>query len=158
MLREYLKPGTEGGEMAAIVDALVKAGGRARQDEFYGGGAVKQFREALTRSQFGRAVRTSLPALAEASSKLVMEKIVPRQKLGVFADLARLELAKLPDNATKVQARAAMAHAWDSVDNRMGHSFTTTCSGTARRKTSRWHRSICRMECGNRSRVRGRYW
>lgn len=120
VLREYLTPGTEGGEMAAIIDALVQGGGRVRMDEFYGGGAIKQFREALTRGKKLRAGRLTLGAIAEASSHLVMAHIVPRQKLGVFADLARFELSKLPENATKDEVRAAMAHAWDSVDNRMG--------------------------------------
>jgi hypothetical protein len=120
LLTEYLKPGTEGGEMADIVNALVKGGGRVRMDEFYGGGAVKQFREALTRGKYGKASRLSLGAIMEASSHLVMSHIVPRQKLGVFADLARFELSRLPENATKDEVRAAFSRAWDSVDNRMG--------------------------------------
>lgn len=120
VLREYLAPGTGGGEMAATVDALVRGGGRVRMDEFYGGGAFKQFREALNAGKIGRAARLSLPALLEGSGKLVMEHIVPRQKLGVFADLAQFELSKLPPDATKEQVRAVMAQAWDSVDNRMG--------------------------------------
>jgi hypothetical protein len=120
VLREYLAPGTEGAEMAATVDALVRGGGRVRMDEFYGGGAYKQFREALNARKLGKATRLAMPALLEGSGKLVMEHIVPRQKLGVFADLAQFELSKLPPDATKEQVRAVMAHAWDSVDNRMG--------------------------------------
>ena len=66
VLREYLAPGTEGGEMAQIVDALVKGGGRVRMDEFYGGGAIKQFREAMTRGRYVRATGLSLGAITEA--------------------------------------------------------------------------------------------
>ncbi len=49
-----------------------------------------------------------------------MEQIVPRMKLGVFADLARDEMERLPAGASRDDVRKAMARAWDSVDNRMG--------------------------------------
>ena len=59
-------------------------------------------------------------AFLETVARPIMENIVPRQKLGVFADMAREELRKLPPNATREQVREVMAKAWDSVDNRMG--------------------------------------
>jgi hypothetical protein len=50
----------------------------------------------------------------------IMEYVVPRQKLGVFADMAKRELLELGDNAAPEEVREAMRKAWDSVDNRMG--------------------------------------
>src|SRR5204862_1290930 len=49
-----------------------------------------------------------------------MEHIVPLQKLGVFGDLARFELERMPPEATLTERRAVLVKAWDSVDNRMG--------------------------------------
>src|SRR3569833_2276039 len=59
-------------------------------------------------------------AAMEQASKPIMEFFVPRMKLGVFAELARLEMSKLAPGADPVAVREAMGKAWDSVDNRMG--------------------------------------
>ena len=50
-----------------------------------------------------------------------MEKWVPQQKLGAFADMARYEMEKLgpgphPDDVL----RKVYGDAWDSVENRFG--------------------------------------
>jgi hypothetical protein len=45
---------------------------------------------------------------------------VPRQKLGVFAQLAERALADLPPKRRRDDDRKALARAWDSVDNRLG--------------------------------------
>lgn len=120
VLREYLKPGSQGGEMAAIVNGLVEGGGRVRMDTFYKNNAIEGFRKAIHEKHFITAGVKALPAALELASKPLMEHIVPRQKLGVFADLARHELSKLPEGATTEQVRKVMADVWDSVDNRMG--------------------------------------
>jgi hypothetical protein len=49
-----------------------------------------------------------------------MKHVVPAQKLGVFADLARFELERLGPNASEEDVRRTMAQIWDSVENRMG--------------------------------------
>jgi len=49
-----------------------------------------------------------------------MEYVVPRQKLGVFADMAKRELLRLGPTSDAATTREAMRKAWDSVDNRMG--------------------------------------
>ena len=61
-----------------------------------------------------------LDTVIEKLAAPIMEWLVPRQKLGVFADLARYELERLGPDATPEQIREAMRKAWDSVDNRMG--------------------------------------
>jgi hypothetical protein len=120
LLREWYKPGSEGAEIAQLVDAMKAGGGRANMDSFYASSFSKHMMDAFHQGNYmGAALRAPF-ALAEQAARPVMEYIVPRQKLGVFADLARLELEKLPENYTREQYRAAMAKAWDSVDNRMG--------------------------------------
>lgn len=67
----------------------------------------------------------------------ILEYIVPRQKLGVFADMASRELEKLGPAADAATTREALRKAWDSVDNRMGQWSMTTCSTTGRSRTWR---------------------
>jgi hypothetical protein len=67
----------------------------------------------------GAALRLPF-ALTEQAMRPILEYVVPRQKLGVFANMARFELERLGPNATSDQVRDALAKAWDSVDNRMG--------------------------------------
>ena len=123
--KEYFAPGSMGADVAAITDSLVQAGGRARMDAFYGGTHIDSFRKALRDVRAGELKRTpsllgnALPALQEMLSKPIMEKLVPRMKLGVYADLARSEMEKNP-NMTREQMRDALGKSWDSVENRLG--------------------------------------
>lgn len=57
--------------------------------------------------------------MVRASTAIIMEHIVPMQKLGVFSDLAHDFLRTHPD-ATPEDTTKAMQRIWDSVDNRMG--------------------------------------
>jgi hypothetical protein len=138
VLKESLRPGTQGADMAAIVDGLVKGGGRVRMDDFYKNSAASSFLDALkdgkraarempslraSATLAGMPIRAAwhgLGAVLQAASYPILEHIVPRQKLGVFADLAQHELSKMPRGASPEMVRSAMAKAWDSVDNRMG--------------------------------------
>ena len=132
MMKEWYTPGTQGEEFARLVDAVVEGGGRAKMDSFYHTSVtekmVKLFREAIAPGRTalervgkvaGGAVRSPF-ALIEQTARPLMEYIVPRQKLGVFADLARFELERLGPDAETEDVRAALGRAWDSVDNRMG--------------------------------------
>jgi hypothetical protein len=125
VLSEYYAPGSQGAETAAIVQNLMEAGGRAKMDAFYGGTHVEALRQAIRdvragKGGYGSALYNALPALSEAVSKPVMEKLVPRMKLGVFADMARYEIDRLGPNAGPNERRAALGQAWDSVENRLG--------------------------------------
>lgn len=120
VLSEYLRPGTVGGDLAGIVDGLVSAGGRVRMDTFYKNNAIEKWMTALRDRRVGSLALQTVPAALELAAKPIMEHIVPRQKLGVFADLARFELQRLGPNASHEEVRDAMAKVWDSVDNRMG--------------------------------------
>jgi N12 class adenine-specific DNA methylase/2'-5' RNA ligase len=134
ILKEWDHPGTQSAQIAELVDAMVQAGGRAHMDKFYETQISKRMtntmRGALQAWQGGNWVGAGarivgaglqLPfALTEQASRPIMEWLVPRQKMGVFADMARFELDRLGNNATEQDKRAALAKAWDSVDNRMG--------------------------------------
>lgn len=126
LLKEYYKPGSQGAEMAEMLDGFLKAGGRVKMDDFYSNDHLTQLRRAINQvrggdlKKIGGALFHALPALQEAISKPVMEVMVPRAKAGVFLDMARAELDRLGPNATDVQKRAALGKAWDSVENRLG--------------------------------------
>jgi hypothetical protein len=120
VLQEWYASGSQGAQIAAIVDALKSGGGRVRQDAFYKTEATKQMMDAFRSGNVPGGLLRLPFAVIENSAKPLMEYIVPRQKLGVFADIAKTELERLGTNATQEQVREVMAKAWDSVDNRMG--------------------------------------
>lgn len=120
VLRAYLRPDDADPMLLRTVDALERAGGRIRMSTLYENNASANFLKALRAGQYGQAALRFVPAALEQAARPVMEYVVPRQKLGVFADLAKFELGHLPPNATPDMATAAFARAWDSVDNRMG--------------------------------------
>ena len=120
LYRAYRVPGSEGAAFDQLADAVVAGGGRVAMPRIYKNNAIEKFMQALRRRQFGQAALQTLPAMLEAAAKPLMEHIVPRQKLGVFADLAQHELSRLPPGASPAEVRAAMGKVWDSVDNRMG--------------------------------------
>jgi hypothetical protein len=107
-------------ELAAIVEHVVQAGGRASIDPIYKNDAWKGFLTALRGGNYPGAALRVIPAAIEAAAKPVMEVYVPRLKLAAFADLARLEARRLGPDAGVPEVRAAMQRAWDSVDNRFG--------------------------------------
>jgi hypothetical protein len=120
VLKEWTRPGTQGAEIAAIVDGMKAAGGRARMDAFYQTNITKSMMEAFKEGQTLSGLWKLPFAALEQAARPIMEIVVPRQKMGVFADMARRELAKLPPDASRDQVREVMGKAWDSVDNRLG--------------------------------------
>jgi hypothetical protein len=117
--QEYLRPGSVGGQITKIVDALVAGGGRVEQDDFYKTQMTKQIKEAIRTGNFtGAALRAPMAAIEQAS-RPIMEVLVPLQKLGIFHDMMKAELDRRPD-MTHDELREAAAKAWDSVDNRLG--------------------------------------
>lgn len=116
---EYLRPGSMGGEIGKIVDALVAGGGRAKQDEFYAAGMAKNFKEAIRQGNYtGATLRLPFATLEKFASP-IMEQLVPLQKLGVFHDMMKAELDRNP-NMSHDELRTVATKAWDSVDNRLG--------------------------------------
>lgn len=128
MLKEWMRPGTQGGDFAALVDAVVKAGGRANQDKLYETNQADKIAENFAKRGWnaegirnvGVAALRVVPAIVDLSSRPLMRYYIPRLKLGAFADLARFELSRLSEGSTAQDAQAALSRAWDSIDNRLG--------------------------------------
>lgn len=117
--RAYLSaPGTITGPIAAIADGAAEGGARYHADVH--NQASSAFSNALEAKQYTRAAKQFLPAMMEKVMGPVMNELVPRQKMGVFYDLAKSELERLGPEAHPDEVTRAMQRAWDSVDNRMG--------------------------------------
>jgi len=119
-LKEYNAPGSVGGRMSTIMDALAKAGGRAKMSQVYKNNAIDRMTAAIAEKRSVGIVANAIPAALELAAKPVMEYLVPRQKLGIFADLMSHRLDELGPNVTPDQLTREAASIWDSVDNRMG--------------------------------------
>lgn len=118
LLKEYYTPGSIGGEYGALVDALVQGGGRVRGH--YESPHIPALRDAWKARDGVGMARNLIPAALETAMKPMMEELVPRQKLGVFYDLAKRELDRMGPSPDPVAVRERMGKVWDSVDNRMG--------------------------------------
>jgi len=120
MLREWFKPGSEGAPVAAMIDSFTKGGGRARQGADFNNQAVEAMVKQARRGNFwGAAVRSPFAAI-EAMSKPMFAVLVPRMKMGAFADIAQHEMERLGPGAKVEDVQRAMSSAWDHVENRLG--------------------------------------
>ena len=120
MLKEWEAPGTQGAQVGLMVDAMMMAGGRARMDRFYQTQVTKKMMEAFRQGNVWGGVFRAPFALTEQAARPIMEYLVPRQKMAVFADLAQEEMERFKEHGDQAKLRIALAKAWDSVDNRMG--------------------------------------
>jgi hypothetical protein len=120
VLKEYTKPGSVGGIYTDIVNKLIAGGGRVEMDTFYKNSAAESFWKSFKEGDYPKAMWKLPWALLQYASKPIMELWVPRMKLGVMFDLAKMEMERLPPDAPIDKVREVMGKAWDSVDNRMG--------------------------------------
>jgi N12 class adenine-specific DNA methylase len=118
---EVLRPGTHP-ELAPIAAALQAGGGRISMDNYWATTFTRRMQRAWSAGgkSLGTAIGLAPFAAWEQTMKPILEFVVPRQKLGVFADMARRELEYLGPMADQAAIRETMRKAWDSVDNRMG--------------------------------------
>lgn len=109
------------GVNSALAEAVERAGGSVKMDALYMTNMYDKMKSAWQRGNpLGALVRSPL-ALIDLMSKPIMEYAVPRQKLGVFGDMAKNILAdEVAGKLTRDQATARLQEAWNSVDNRMG--------------------------------------
>ncbi len=105
--------------MAPIVEALTQAGGRVALDPFYRNTQPGALRQALKQAKYGEAAKAVLPTIMDVIMAPIFQYLVPRQKLGVFMDLANDAREKNP-NMSVAEKRETMGRLWNSVDNRMG--------------------------------------
>lgn len=120
LMKAWLDPKEMTPELAEMIDAVTAAGGRAQQDPTYQTNLWRNAGRALRSGNIVGAAWRSALAVWETPSIAIMKYIVPRQKLGVFEDMARYELDRMDPGATRDKRRELLGKVWDSVDNRLG--------------------------------------
>lgn len=106
-------------EMPQIVEWLTMAGARRIMDSRFQTDATQKMLQAWSDgNKIGTGARM-IPAIVEQSARPIMEWLVPRQKFGVFAEMANEWYGRHP-NATHEETRAAMQRIWNRVDSRLG--------------------------------------
>jgi hypothetical protein len=129
LMREYLEPGSYL-KYSAEAAMIERAGGQIGLDPVYRGQARENlniaWKQALETPGFRGKVGpvltgtwNSLGAVMEIMSTPIMEKFVPRMKLGAFARLAEDSMKHHAGKADEVLAREIQRD-WDSIDNRIG--------------------------------------
>jgi len=120
IMKEGLTPGSTDDATRVIADLVAESGGRFKMDDFYHTKVSQNMMDAFRRGNILGGVIRIPASIFETASKPLMEGLVPRQKLGVFAGMAKHTLERLGADATPEQIREALGKDWDSVDNRMG--------------------------------------
>jgi hypothetical protein len=127
----HLKDPNQFQEMNSLADAIKRAGGRVGTDKIMGTAYADQFMKARhdamddaikgskKAAAWGRVASNAIGATLEKFSAPIMEKIVPRMKIGAFAKMANEILA---DNDGKPAAEIdlKLQQAWNNVDDRFG--------------------------------------
>lgn len=106
--------------LAQTARAVALPGGRFGTSLEHAGQAKAAFQKALGRHQFARAALHAPNAILEMAHGPLMEKFVPRVKLGAYHQLLQHEIQMHPGEMTPTQWRDACIRSWDSVDNRFG--------------------------------------
>jgi hypothetical protein len=104
---------------STVANLMVTAGARAKMDRFYATEAWREFKNAMVSNNLPGAILRLPFALVDLAAKPILEYVVPRQKLGVFFDMMKMEVENNPQ-MTHEEFRRKAQLAWDSVDNRMG--------------------------------------
>jgi hypothetical protein len=120
VLREMIRPGSQGADIAKIAQSVIQAGGRGKMDAAYQAGAIKSFFDSWNTGSKAAALLKAPFAALEAMGHPLMAEFVPRIKLGVFADAARYELGRMAPGTDTMGQRKILAGVWDSIDNRFG--------------------------------------
>jgi hypothetical protein len=107
----------------AVAKLAVKGGLRATTDPFWQTqitrNMVRAFHSGTVGGYAGTLMRAPF-AIVEQAMRPIAEYLVPRQKLGVFAQLAFQEMDRLGPGADNNAIRDAMAKAADTTEDRMG--------------------------------------
>ena len=120
MLKEWYVPGSGSPDVRWLVHHMVLAGGRAHMSELYRTSFSKRMREAFHGGNYLGAIIRLPAAIVEEFSNITMEFVVPRMKLGAFAQSLSAKLAYLPPNHSRIDLAAAASEAWDVVEDRLG--------------------------------------
>lgn len=106
--------------MKSVLDEVVNpAGARLAIDKRQSTDFFENLQRSWTNGSYMKAAGEALGSIPQVLSKPLMEKAIPRIKLGAFLDLADDVKSRMP-NATKAQLAHAYGEAWNSIDNRFG--------------------------------------
>ena len=119
LYKEWMNPGSQGAKEGKLLDSLIAGGGRVKMDKMYQTNMVDTMRKAFRQGNYVGASARIPFALMEMSVKPILEFVVPRQKLGIFADAMQYELKRKPD-MTHEELQDVAGRIWNSVDNRLG--------------------------------------
>lgn len=107
------------GEMADVMDWLQLAGARTGYDERFRTNQTQKVLQAWSNGKHFGAVSRSPLAIVEQSSRVILEHIVPQQKMGVFTEMMKQWVDQHP-NATHEELRTAAQQKWSRADARLG--------------------------------------
>ncbi len=119
LIRAYQGESVSGKEIPQIVKWLEMAGARAHMDNRFRTTTTDKMIKNWSEGSKVAAIARSPFALVEQMARPILEWLVPRQKFGVFAELAT-EWNKQNPGATHEDTRTAMQYIWNRVDSRLG--------------------------------------
>lgn len=119
LLRAYRGEAVQGEEIPQTVKWLEMAGARAHMDNRFRTTSTDKLIKDWAEGNKLSALSRSPFALVEQMARPIMEWLVPRQKFGVFAEMANEWHGQNP-KATHEETRAAMQYIWNRVDSRLG--------------------------------------
>ncbi|MFZ2770072.1 MAG: hypothetical protein WAZ50_03025 [Minisyncoccia bacterium] len=119
VMKAWMGDETAAREMPQIIQWLEMAGARRIMDSrFQTDQTQKMFQAWSEDNKIGAGLR-SIPAIVEQSARPILEWLVPRQKLGVFTEMAN-EWSRHHPAASHEATRKAMQQIWNRVDSRLG--------------------------------------
>lgn len=119
LLRAYRGESVTGEEIPRIVQWLEMAGARAHMDNRLRTASTDKLMVDWQEGNKLSVVARSPFAMIEQLARPIMEWLVPRQKFGVFAEMAT-DWNKQNPNASHDETRTAMQYIWNRVDSRLG--------------------------------------
>ncbi len=119
VLKAWMGDAAAAKEMPQVVEWLQMAGARRLMDSRFQTNTTQELLQKWADGNKGGAAIRALPALVEQSARPILEWLVPRQKFGVFAEMAH-SWSKQNPNASHDQTRKAMQQIWNRVDSRLG--------------------------------------
>lgn len=115
VLKDY-----KSGSSDPVVKFLVDGGQRFEMTYDHSSQMAQGFKDALKSEQYGKAAIKAPFAAMEQVAKPVMEYLIPRVKAGVAYEMAKMEMARLPKEASTEVRRDVAYKINQSVDNRLG--------------------------------------
>ena len=119
ILRAYRGGAVHGQEIPQIINWLEMAGARAHMENRLQTTSTDKMLADWTKGDKLSAAARSPFALIEQLARPIMEWLVPRQKFGVFAEMAH-EWSRQHPEASHEDTREAMQYIWNRTDSRMG--------------------------------------